>query len=55
MVDNALRDELVAMAEEQFAAQLPIANLLEHDRQFAQWADRVLASPRATLAVAEFV
>jgi hypothetical protein len=42
MRDPVLADELVSMAEEQFAAQLPIAELLENDPAFAAWAERAV-------------
>jgi len=37
-LNDVLADELVCMAEEQFAAQAPLADLLEADETFARWA-----------------
>jgi hypothetical protein len=37
--DPALQAELVAMAEEQFDIQKPLANLFELNPQFAEWAE----------------
>lgn len=48
---QALADELVAMAEEQFTAQTPLAELLERDADFAKWAET--AEP--TLLTAKWV
>lgn len=40
------------MAEEQFAAQDPLAELFEHDPAFASWANTAMESPRVPLTLA---
>lgn len=40
-MDEKLAAELVEMAESQFAAQAPLAELMEEDPAFAAWVQRV--------------
>jgi uncharacterized protein DUF6624 len=44
MDDAILADELIAMAEEQLAAQHPLAELLERDPVFAEWVERAVTA-----------
>ena len=47
-MDEELAAELVGMAESQFAAQAPLAELMEEDPAFAAWARRVQMPITAT-------
>src|SRR3954453_2080197 len=51
MQNTVLAEELMALAEEQFASQEPIAELLERDASFAAWAQKAVTS-RVPLPIA---